>query len=264
MEPYSQTLLRNIGKAFYLPRKQSASYISLLNNLSNLLTDSKNGNISRPQISSHLSNLLKPLKRLPRRETRSNERISTIVEMLGTQNFTPTRILDIGAGNGQITSALRNHYQLDKIDVFAIDQKLPNIVDVTAITYVNNAIPLPDSSIDVVIMFAVLHHIPPNIRTIIMDEVFRVLSPGGYVIIREHDSINDPNFYVFLDLLHLFWYLAEGETIDPLYLMSRCETVTLFHQASLEPVRYSTYPEPNPQRLYHEMFTKPATVSRLP
>ena len=257
MESYSDTLLRNIGKAFYLPRKQSPEYRSLWNEIHNIFEGAHNNTLSRQDIFNRLNGAITPLKRLPPRTTRSNERISTIVEMLQSQSFTPKNVLDIGAGNGQITSALRAHYNLPYDNVFAIDEKLPPVVDVKPITYINGSIPLADNSIDVIIMFAVLHHIPPDVRINIMKEAARVLAPGGYVIIREHNDNHDPDFYVFLDLLHLFWYVTENETIDPLYLMSRDETTKLFHQVNLVPVQYSTYPEPNPQRLYHEMFTKP-------
>jgi len=261
MESFSDTLLRNIGKAFYLPHRQSSAYRSLRNEIYNIFKGYNEGSLSREDIFGRLNGVITPLKRSAPRTTRSNERISTIVDMLQSKSFTPKTVLDIGAGNGQITSALRAHYNLPKDNVFAIDQKLPPILDATAITYLDGSIPLSDNSIDVIIMFAVLHHIPPDIRINIMNEVSRVLAPGGYVIIREHHHDHDANFYIFLDLLHLFWYITESETVDPLYLMSREETTTLFRNVNLESVQYSTYPKPNPQHLYHEMFTKhPLTV----
>lgn len=260
MESYSETLLRNIGKAFYLPRKQSNEYRLLLDDILNIFNNARNGTFSRQNIFDGLSRLIASMKRLPPRTTRSNERISTIVEMLQSRSFIPRTILDIGAGNGQITSALAAYYNLPKENVFAIDEKLPPVLDATPITYLNGSIPLNDNSIDVIIMFAVLHHIPPDIRVNIMKEASRVLAPGGYIIIREHNDNHDPNFYIFLDLLHLFWYITENETVDPLYLLSRDETTTLFRQVGLVPVKYSTYPEPNPQRLYHEIFGKNISV----
>lgn len=250
MELYSHSLLRNFGKVFHLPRKQ---YKSLFTDILHIFKGSDNYTLSRQNI----FNILNKLKRLPPRTSRSSERISTIVTMLQSQSFHPKSFLDIGAGNGEITSALRSYYNIPKHSVFAIDHKLPLSLDITCLTYLNDSIPLSDNSIDVIILFSVLHHIPPNFRLNIIKEISRVLVPGGYIIIREHNDNHDFNFYIFLDLLHLFWYISESESFDPLYPLSRDELSNLFLQVNLHPVHYSTYPEPNPQRLYHEMFIKP-------
>jgi hypothetical protein len=108
----------------------------------------------------------------------------------------------------------------------------------------------------------VLHHIPPEVRPSIMSEISRILSPNGVVIIREHDNDGTQDFYIFLDLMHLFWYLAFDETPDPLYLLSRGETQKLFDYVGLESVGYTTYPGNNPQHLYHEMFAKRRPVDK--
>lgn len=269
MTSYSDILLRNIGKVYYLPHKQSFSYRSLREHMRNLFVETRSNTLPRQLIFDRLTKIINSLNRLPTayskhpppaslniETTRTCERISTIVDILNAQSFVPKTILDIGAGNGDIIFALRNHYILDKNSVFAIDQKFPSLTDITSLTYHDNNIPLPDNSIDVIIMFAVLHHIPPDSRVNIMKEVSRVLTPGGYVIIREHDDNYDPDFYVFLDLLHLFWYISQCETVDPLYLLSRNRTTNLFRQVGLQPIYYSTYSEPNPQRIYHEIFHK--------
>jgi len=258
MLSYPDILLRNLRKSYYLPHSQSFSYKQLHQNMCNLFVETRSKEISRQTIFDKLSKIIKNLKPLPTNisNNRTSERISTIVDTLNTHSFTPRTILDIGAGAGDIISALQDHYTLPADSVFAIDQKLPTLNNVTTLTYDNNLIPLPDNSIDVIIMFAVLHHIPADIRLNIVKEVSRVLSPKGYVIIREHDDNLDPDFYFFLDLLHLSWYIAKDESVDPLFLMSRNVTTDLFYQVGLQSTHYSTYPEPNPQRIYHEFFNK--------
>jgi SAM-dependent methyltransferase len=60
-------------------------------------------------------------------------------------------------------------------------------IDDLPITYqqpnVNGRIDLSESSVDLVVCFGVLHHIP-NVSFVI-SEIFRVLRPGGYFLMRE-------------------------------------------------------------------------------
>lgn len=261
MESYVYTLLQNIRKVYQLPQRQSLAYKQLHGDIMRIFIGVRNNTLDRKQAVSLLSQALGRLTQLPSHEGRAEERISGIVSMLKTQNFMPKTILDIGAGTGDIISALRRYYNLNSDNVFAIDQKLPEIIDVTPLTYIDGKIPIIDNSIDLIILFVTLHHIPPDPQSIILSEISRILSSTGYVIIREHDDNGDPDFYTFLDIIHLFWYVAKGETPDPLYLMSRTDIEEKFQQVGLVPVQYHTYPEPNPQRLYHEMFAKGIPVS---
>lgn len=261
MDWYSQVLLRNIGKAFVLPPQKSYEYKSLLAKLSSLLDHFKSNCIDRQKVSDGLCNILITLSKLPPQKERVNEKISVILEFLNPRSIIPKKILDIGAGTGEITFGLKTYYGLPSSNVFAVDQKLPNIVDVTALTYVDNKIPLPDNSIDLIIMFVVLHHIPPEHRDNVISEVYRILSPNGALIIREHDDNKSPDFNIFLDILHLFWYIASSEAHDPLHPMSRFETQLLLKNHGLIPEAYSTYATCNPQRLYHEMYIKNKSIT---
>lgn len=223
------------------------------------------GVINRQKAAEYLYNIIIKLERLPPRQDREEERISVILGILNPRNLTPKSVLDVGAGTCGITTALKKWYNLPTNSIFAIDQKLPQITDITPLTYDDGKIPLPDNSIDLIVMFVVLHHIPPTIRPSIISEISRVLSPSGGFIIREHDNDGTPEFYTFLDMLHLFWYIAYGETPDPLYLMSRTETQTLLKQHGLQPNLYHSYGEINPQHLYHELYIKtPQTQLNYP
>jgi ubiquinone/menaquinone biosynthesis C-methylase UbiE len=260
---FTTALLRNIGKVFVLPHHKSPQYRSLYNELSQIVDQVRTGKMDRQQAANLLHQMFSTMNKIATpKENRVVERISTITSMLDTRNLSPGTILDLGAGKGDITIALKNHYNLPSSDVFAIDQKLPDIPDITPLTYIDGKIPLPDNTIDLIIIFVVLHHIPPEVRPSIMSEISRILSPNGVVIIREHDNDGTQDFYIFLDLMHLFWYLAFDETPDPLYLLSRGETQKLFDYVGLESVGYTTYPGNNPQHLYHEMFAKRRPVDK--
>ncbi|MBI2799512.1 MAG: class I SAM-dependent methyltransferase [Gammaproteobacteria bacterium] len=60
-------------------------------------------------------------------------------------------------------------------------------IDGKLVTYLkpdqSGLIPFPASSFDIVVCFSVLHHIP-NVTTVV-NEMYRVLKPGGYALLRE-------------------------------------------------------------------------------
>lgn len=257
MDYYATSLLNTIRKIFRTPHPKSAAYGQLQRQLYTIMTQLNENIIDRQKAADDLYNLVIKLERLPPRQGREEERISVLLQLLNPIQFAPNSILDVGAGTSDITTALKTHYNLSSSSVFAIDQKLPQVINVTPLTYdTDGKIPLPTNSIDLIIMFVVLHHIPPEYRSGVISEIYRVLSPNGVFIIREHDNDGTPEFYIFLDMIHLFWYIASNETPDPLYLMSRNEIHDIMNQHGLEPKSYITYGDNNPQRLYHELYTK--------
>jgi SAM-dependent methyltransferase/ribosomal protein L31 len=237
---YIKGLVKTINKIYITPK----------NTEEKLSTIFKNNNIKA--FKKLLSNL-EPLTKKPKNE-RIEERISHIITILSNFNNHNIKVLDIGAGKGEIITAVKDYYKLPKENVFAIDQKLPDIKTVTALTYKNGLIPLPDKSIDVILLFAVLHHIPTDERLALMNEIKRVLSPNGIVIVREHDDDKDPNFYTFIDLIHQFWYFVEDESEDPLNMMSYTELLQLFDGVEMKSTHHDAYTGVNPQHLYHEAF----------
>lgn len=258
---YVKGLLNTIGKAYHLPGYRSNGYQSLKSKIENLFQDELTGKLNRQDVYLNLAKILESLQLKPPTEGsgRAQERLGTIVKFLEGQNFVPSRILDIGAGKGDITLAVQDYYHLSSESVFAIDQKLPEIPSITPLTYIENRIPLPNESVNLILMFELLHHVPPEAefsRAALIAEAARVLAPGGYLILRDHDDTQTDAFYVFLDLLHLIWYVAMNETSDPLYLISQTDLVAQFGTLGLQSIDVLQYREPNPQRIYHELFRK--------
>lgn len=70
-------------------------------------------------------------------------------------------------------------------------------------------IPYDDNSISIVTMNMVIHHVSDNTKEELLQNVYRVLEPGGLLIIREHSSYDDPKkkdmFDLFLDFIHHFF-----------------------------------------------------------
>lgn len=242
---YIKGLSKTISKIYITPKT-----------LDNDVTKVFNSANPVKELKKYLSTLNTIIKK-PKTE-RIEERLKHIVEILNgyinPSNNNIVRVLDIGAGKGEIITAMKDYYQLPKQNVFAIDQKLPNIKTITPLTYKNGLIPLEDKSINVILLFAVLHHIPTKERLVIINEIARVLTPDGIVIVREHDDDHDPNFYTFIDLIHQFWYFTENEQEDPLNMMDYSELLKLFDDVKMHSIYHDSYAEPNPQHMYHEAF----------
>lgn len=108
----------------------------------------------------------------------------------------PLSILDFGCGIGNGIGHLRQAFpaaSLHGADLssesirLAIDSHAP---DASFRTIDGTRLPHDDESFDVVMAACVFHHIPPNERTHWMNEIRRVLKPGGHVFVFEHNMLN--------------------------------------------------------------------------
>jgi SAM-dependent methyltransferase len=98
-------------------------------------------------------------------------------------------ILDLGSGNWKIpdTLARRGFKKVFGLDYFseiklAEYSKMLSVSNAELITYKDDLIPLPDSSVDVVSSLCVFEHIVHVEKTLC--EIDRILKPGGFVIIE--------------------------------------------------------------------------------
>ncbi|SOB57141.1 Ubiquinone/menaquinone biosynthesis C-methyltransferase UbiE [Pseudodesulfovibrio profundus] len=78
-------------------------------------------------------------------------------------------------GIAELTNYAKQH------DLKSIKAKL---VDITA------QLPLQDSTIDVCLMATALHDLPESTRSGVVEEVSRVISPGGFFILIEFKKVN--------------------------------------------------------------------------
>ncbi|MEZ5453350.1 MAG: class I SAM-dependent methyltransferase [Thiothrix sp.] len=115
-------------------------------------------------------------------------------------------VLELGCGKAQMTRRIADRFPVTRIIATEVDQ----------IQHANNlaserpaniefhaggaeAIDAPDNSIDVVFMFKSLHHVPRELMGKAMQEIARVLKPGGMAWISEPVYAGD-----FNDILRLF------------------------------------------------------------
>ncbi len=104
-------------------------------------------------------------------------------------------VLDVGCGPGQVTAILHDH----GLDMIGIDLS-PNMIEIARRDYPGpryevgsmTALPHGDASAGGALLFWSLIHIPDEGLSVVLDELFRVLRPGGVVTIGFHvgDRVN--------------------------------------------------------------------------
>ena len=115
-------------------------------------------------------------------------------------------ILELGCGSADITRNIANSGENRKITALEVDEFAHNknlqVTDLPNVTFAlagAQQIPLEDESVDVVFMFKSLHHVPQELMEPSMQEIRRVLNPGGLVYISEPVFAGD-----FNEVLRLF------------------------------------------------------------
>ncbi|HHJ36661.1 MAG TPA: class I SAM-dependent methyltransferase [Gammaproteobacteria bacterium] len=101
-------------------------------------------------------------------------------------------ILELGCGSAEITRDIATSGTDRKITALEVDEiaheKNLQITDLPNVNFGLSgaqAIPLPDDSVDIVFMFKSLHHVPLPLMDISMQEIHRVLRPGGLAYLSE-------------------------------------------------------------------------------
>jgi len=143
-------------------------------------------------------------------EGRSDSRVSEIKKIVQNVNNLPhiLNYTDIGCSEGGITHKIGELFHLTKGNIHGFDIiPIENVKNREQISYTqvsldNFTLSLPTDSCQVVTALMVLHHLQHPDKY--LKEIYRILEPGGILIIREHDidSDNDVDGQVFLDILH--------------------------------------------------------------
>lgn len=115
-------------------------------------------------------------------------------------------ILELGCGSADITRDIASTGVNRKVTALEVDEialeKNLQLTDLPNVTFgLSGAqkIPLQDASVDVVLMFKSLHHVPIELMDLSMREIRRVLKPGGLLYISEPVFAGD-----FNEVLRLF------------------------------------------------------------
>jgi demethylmenaquinone methyltransferase/2-methoxy-6-polyprenyl-1,4-benzoquinol methylase/phosphoethanolamine N-methyltransferase len=103
-------------------------------------------------------------------------------------------VLDVGCGTGEVALLARRRTKAGK--VYGIDPAPEMIavarnkaarkkLDVDFRVGVIESLPFPDSSVDVVTSSLMMHHLPDDLKTRGLAEIYRVLKPGGRLLIAD-------------------------------------------------------------------------------
>jgi ubiquinone/menaquinone biosynthesis C-methylase UbiE len=96
------------------------------------------------------------------------------------------RLLDVGGGTGRVSSAIRD--LVDEVVIADVSFGMLDKADRSSLKPVcggSESLPFADSSFERVIMVDALHHVIHHADT--AREMFRVLKPGGLLVIEEPD-----------------------------------------------------------------------------
>lgn len=113
----------------------------------------------------------------------------------GAPDAGPLDVLDIGCGHGHIHPYLVQsavQMKLSAIDVAATvieEARLMNPA-VNYRSYEGERLPYDDANFDAAYTIAVMHHVPPAQWPAFLQEMRRVVRPGGLIAIFEHNPIN--------------------------------------------------------------------------
>jgi len=141
-------------------------------------------------------------------------------------------MLDIGCADGRITAALGKHLGMSPHLVFGCDTRTDMHVGNIALsagfvfsslqedngqwnpTAGSNVLPFADESLDLVTALMTLHHVR-DLKGY-LDDVFRVLRPGGLFVIRDHDCVS-PLMADVLDVVHGMHFRVWPHSDSPNY-----------------------------------------------
>ena len=123
-----------------------------------------------------------------------------------------THVLDLCCGSGPVTQVLVQHSgHVTGLDASpkAIARAQINVPQATFVEGFAEAMPFADASFDVVHTSMALHEMAPDLRSQIVQEVYRVLKPGGIFTLIDFHSPTNP---IFWPGLALFLWLFETHT----------------------------------------------------
>lgn len=123
-----------------------------------------------------------------------------------------TQILDLCCGNGPVTQVLVQHSRhVTGLDASpkAIARAQVNVPQATFVEGFAEAMPFGEASFDVVHTSMALHEMEPDQRQQILQEVYRVLKPGGIFTLIDFHAPSNP---IVWPGLALFLWLFETHT----------------------------------------------------
>lgn len=132
-----------------------------------------------------------------------------------------TRIVDIGGGNGDALHELntileKNKVKLPKESLVCVETKTDwgeqyafDHKDISYVFWNNNSFDVKTGTADIIFCMVSLHHMNDKTLKNTLSEINRVLKPGGYLLIKEHDANTESLPYIEWEH-HLYHILDAG------------------------------------------------------
>lgn len=127
-----------------------------------------------------------------------------LAEWLSSHVPSPAKILDFGCGDGTMTHSVKNHFP--KAELFGVDPSPKSIEEAqrnfNGITFSVNSDEYPQLDFktyffDLIFSAGVFHHIPFQNHDGYLQELIRILKPGGYLVIFELNPLNPLTVFTF-------------------------------------------------------------------
>ena len=178
--------------------------------------------------------------------------------------------LDYGGNDGSVASEFAKITKLDKSQIFSADveswlgNKKNNLFNNITYTMLseNQKLPYSDESFDSVSLLQVLHHI--EFLDVHLREIYRVLKPGGIVVIKEHDC-DTLSTQFLIDIEHMIHEVVEPEVSNTKILNSYAAFYKSFNELNtiiknigfvFVSDNYNFNPKYNPTRYYFATYRK--------
>jgi ubiquinone/menaquinone biosynthesis C-methylase UbiE len=124
----------------------------------------------------------------PESQDLTNE-ISVLQQML---KFDGAKVLELGCGAAEKTQMIVEQTKVESVIAAEVDEiqhrknlSMTNLSKVTFKIYGAEAIDEQDQTFDIILMFKSLHHVPLDQLYCALQEIYRVLKPGGFAYISE-------------------------------------------------------------------------------
>jgi ubiquinone/menaquinone biosynthesis C-methylase UbiE len=208
---------------------------------------------SRPEIRHSFSHHARE-----RCQRRANQIMAILAQV--QPGYTPESLLDVGSGNGAITSSLAEKLQLPKnkaigAEIIAEPNLPPNI---SQIVFDGKKLPLSENTIDLSLLLSVIHH-AEDYRPLLRD-IHRVLKPGGRLIVREFNAPTPELRLLNLVMDHLFYrvFSDEPDVPNPGHFFSQERWLAIFKNIGfrLEKLFHPEPPKVNPYQPFIAVLKK--------
>lgn len=108
-------------------------------------------------------------------------------------NLDTAKVLDVGSGVGMVdrylVADIKNLYGVD-IEEGVVNRAVVNNPGVKYSVYNGELLPFEENTMDFTFAINVMHHVPVTLWQNFVNEMRRVLKPGGVAVVFEHNPLN--------------------------------------------------------------------------